>query len=104
MRRLIYCKTNQQLIIELCSSLHASFCYGACLACILPIFRLYMADSEVWPDISRLHMAVACGKSPKTHPEQVVSEDDVPYISEIYPDERGCGRFLGDDHAAVPWL
>ena len=40
-----YCKTNQQLIIEPRSSLHALFCYGACLACILLIFRLCMADS-----------------------------------------------------------
>lgn len=68
MKRLIYCKTNQQLIIEPRSSLHALFCYGACLACILPIFRLYMADSEVWSEVSCLYMADTCGENLKTYP------------------------------------
>lgn len=68
MKRLIYCKTNQQLIIEPRSSLHALFCYGACLACILLIFRLCMADSG--PD--RRHLTYIwqthAAKTSKTHP------------------------------------
>lgn len=34
----------------------------------LPISRLYMADSEVWPEASRLYMAVACGERSENVP------------------------------------
>lgn len=73
----------------------------------LPISRLYMADSEVRPEASRLYMAVACGKrSENVPPEVPVFVGDVPYISEkphvkkpnlpYITQIRGCGRFLGD--------
>lgn len=40
------------------------------------------------PPISRLYMADTCGETPKYTLEQVISKEEVPYISEIYPDKK----------------
>lgn len=33
-------------------------------------------------------MADTCGETPKYTLEQVISKEEVPYISEIYPDKK----------------
>lgn len=44
------------------------------------------------------------GENMGTEESKKIWEENAQFWDNAMGDEWGCGRFLGDNHAAIPWL